>query len=255
MSRCLALTIPAVTEFSSPNGEPIAITHSPTLRRLESPILTAGKPLASILTTATSVRLSAPTMRALNSRLSVRVTITSSAPSTTCALVMMKPSAVRMKPEPTPRGCSSSWGRLGRGPWRGTLGRGTPKKRRKNSCMSSSPAPPCGLPPRFFSRVRMFTTEGPTCSTSSVKSGKPRTAPGPWAQAGTVGAKVATDATKKAPASACMRSVLKFSIVFLSTSIFHHHPEGLETNWGFTGVAQGLGQRPGACASAPRPPR
>ena len=31
--RPLALTMPAVTEFSKPNGEPIATTHSPTLQR------------------------------------------------------------------------------------------------------------------------------------------------------------------------------------------------------------------------------
>ena len=88
MSRCLALTMPAVTVFSRPKGEPMATTHSPTFSLSLSPIFTNGSPLASSLTTATSVRRSAPTMRALNSRLSVSVTITSSAPSTTCALVM-----------------------------------------------------------------------------------------------------------------------------------------------------------------------
>ena len=104
MSRCLALTMPAVTVFSSPKGEPIAITHSPTRSRLTSPTLTAGSPDASIFTTATSVRLSAPTIRALNSRLSVKVTMTSSAPSTTCALVITNPSEVKINPDPTPRG-------------------------------------------------------------------------------------------------------------------------------------------------------
>ena len=154
------------------------MTHSPTLRRLTSPMRTEGKPVASIFTTATSVRLSAPTMRALNSRLSGSVTSTWSAPSTTWALVMMKPSGVRMKPEPTPRGRSSSgWGRLGRC-WRwplGGVGMGTPKKRRNSSCISSSgPSPP--LPGRVALRsmVRMLTTEGPTCSTKSVKSGRVR---------------------------------------------------------------------------------
>ena len=88
VSRPLALTMPAVTVFSSPNGEPIAMTHSPTLRRFTSPIFTVGSPLASIFTSATSVRLSAPMILALNSRLSVSVTMTSSAPSTTCALVI-----------------------------------------------------------------------------------------------------------------------------------------------------------------------
>ncbi|MOA60485.1 hypothetical protein D3C78_1853780 [compost metagenome] len=66
----------------------MAMTHSPTLRRLTSPTLTAGRPAASIFTTATSVRLSEPMILALNSRLSVRVTMTSDAPSTTCALVI-----------------------------------------------------------------------------------------------------------------------------------------------------------------------
>ena len=72
MSRRLALTMPAVTVFSRPNGEPIAITHSPTFSLLTSPIFTAGRPVASIFTTATSVRLSAPMILALNSRLSVQ---------------------------------------------------------------------------------------------------------------------------------------------------------------------------------------
>ena len=107
VSRCLALTMPAVTVFSRPNGEPMAMTHSPTRSRLTSPIFTGERPLASILTTATSVRLSAPTTRALNSRLSGRVTMSSSAPSTTWALVMIRPSALSTKPDPTPRGRSS----------------------------------------------------------------------------------------------------------------------------------------------------
>ncbi|MCC2673941.1 MAG: hypothetical protein K0R58_888 [Ramlibacter sp.] len=89
MSRPLALTMPAVTVFSRPNGEPIAITHSPTFSLLTSPIRTNGRPVASILMTATSVRLSGvPITFALNSLLSGKVTSTSSAPSTTCAFVM-----------------------------------------------------------------------------------------------------------------------------------------------------------------------
>ena len=69
--------------FSKPNGEPIAATHSPTLSLLGSPTVTLGKPVASILTNATSVRLSAPIIFALNSRLSNNLTITSSASLTT----------------------------------------------------------------------------------------------------------------------------------------------------------------------------
>ena len=80
--------MPAVTVLSRPNGEPMAITHSPTFRRSTLPILTNGRPVASILSSATSVRWSLPMILALNSRLSVSVTVTSSAPSTTWALVI-----------------------------------------------------------------------------------------------------------------------------------------------------------------------
>ena len=171
MSRCLALTMPAVTELSRPKGEPMAITHSPTFRRSVLPMRTAGRPDASILTTATSVRVSAPTMRALNSRLSGSVTRTSSAPSTTCALVMMKPSPVRMKPEPTPRGwgCSSSARGLPRRPGPGVPGMGMPKRRKNSSIWGSISARPLRV---GRSVVRMLTTLGPTRSTSSVKSGR-----------------------------------------------------------------------------------
>jgi hypothetical protein len=85
--RPFALTMPAVTVLEKPKGEPIATTHSPTLRRFGSPMRTVGRPLASILMSARSVRLSAPMTRALNSRLSVRLTVISSAASTTWALV------------------------------------------------------------------------------------------------------------------------------------------------------------------------
>ena len=85
--RPLALTMPAVTVFSKLKGEPIATTHSPTLSFAGSPKRTAGSPVASILMSAMSVRRSAPITLALYSRLSVSLTVISSAPSTTCALV------------------------------------------------------------------------------------------------------------------------------------------------------------------------
>ena len=195
VSRCLALTMPAVTLFSRPKGEPMAMTHSPTFRRLVSPIFTAGKPLASIFTTATSVRASAPTMRALYSRLSGKVTNTSSAPSTTWALVMMKPSAVSTKPEPTPRccGCSSSPPRgVPRRPGLGVPGMGMPK-RRKNSSICGSISPRLARLGR--SVVRILTTLGPTRSTNSVKSGRPLSA---WACTGAV---LLRPATTRPPAA------------------------------------------------------
>ncbi|MBS1136080.1 MAG: putative serine protease MucD domain protein [Proteobacteria bacterium] len=85
--RPLALTMPAVTELSKPKGEPMATTHSPTRSLVGSPIRTAGRPVASILIRAMSVRLSAPMTLALNSRLSPSLTRISSADSTTWALV------------------------------------------------------------------------------------------------------------------------------------------------------------------------
>ena len=88
VSRCLALTMPAVTVFSRLKGEPMAITQAPTLSWLTSPIFTVGRPAGLDLDHRHVGAASAPMMRALNSRLSVSVTITSSAPSTTCALVI-----------------------------------------------------------------------------------------------------------------------------------------------------------------------
>ena len=88
-SRLVAETMPAVTVFAKPKGEPMATTHSPTRSLFGSPKRTAGRPVASIFSTARSVRASAPITRALNSRLSVSLTLISSPPSTTWALVRM----------------------------------------------------------------------------------------------------------------------------------------------------------------------
>ena len=88
-ARCTPLTTPADTLFSKPNGEPIAITHSPCLTPGGAERSSAGRLLASILISAMSVRLSVPITFAVNSRRSVSLTVTSVAPSTTCALVTM----------------------------------------------------------------------------------------------------------------------------------------------------------------------
>ena len=83
--------------------------------------LSTGRSFASIFTTAMSVCLSVPRTLPLNSRLSVRRTMISSASSTTWAFVMMRPSAEMMKPEPVPR-CSgiSCWppNGMGKPKWR-----------------------------------------------------------------------------------------------------------------------------------------
>ena len=94
--------------LSRPNGAPIATTHSPTRVPAGSPIATTGRSFASIFSTAMSVVLSLPRTLAVNSRLSVSVTTTVSAPSTTCALVSTMPSGLTMKPEPRPRDGPSS---------------------------------------------------------------------------------------------------------------------------------------------------
>ena len=159
--------MPAVTVFSSPKGAPMAMTHSPTRSLPTSPVRTKGRPVASIFSTAISVRSSLPKTLALNWRLSVSLTVTSSAPSTTWALVITTPSAERIKPEPLPRGsrrplsssappcCSGCW------PPRG-MGKASPKKRRKKSSIMGSlpPKPPNGnicAPPRLALRAGALT--------------------------------------------------------------------------------------------------
>ena len=81
--------MPVVTVWPMPNGLPIASTTSPTSTLSLSAIGTAGRSLASILITATSLFGSRPTTLAVNSRPSCRATFTSSAPSTTWLLVRM----------------------------------------------------------------------------------------------------------------------------------------------------------------------
>ena len=89
LPRPLALMMPAVTVKFSPSGLPMATTHSPMRSFWSSPSPTVGRPLPSILSTATSVCGSRPTIFALNSRRSLISTFTRSAPSTTWLLVRM----------------------------------------------------------------------------------------------------------------------------------------------------------------------
>ena len=152
--------MPAVTELSRPNGEPIAATHSPTFSFEGSPVFTVGSCRASILTTATSVSRSAPRTLPLNSRWSARRTVSSEAPSTTCAFVKITPSVDTMKPDPTPCPPRSPGSRSGRG---------IPKR------FSSSPASLSGsnCAARVDARLvtSMLTTAAPLASTSALKSG------------------------------------------------------------------------------------
>ncbi|MNV73629.1 hypothetical protein D3C71_1667920 [compost metagenome] len=93
---------------------------------------------------------------------------------------------------------------------------GTPK-RRKNSNISSSM--PLALPRAVaFSTVRMLTTEGPTWSTKSVKSGNPLTTADGCALATPCGKTNRLDAPAKTLTSAAERSVSQtnFGIIDLS---------------------------------------
>jgi hypothetical protein len=78
--RPVALTMPAVTELSSPKGLPTATTHSPTSSCSESPHSTGVSPEASTLITARSVSASEPTTVAGTSRPSASFTDNASAP-------------------------------------------------------------------------------------------------------------------------------------------------------------------------------
>src|ERR1700738_1887160 len=165
--------MPAVALFSKPNGAPIASTHSPTLSPRESPSFTVGRSLAGILMIAMSDFGSTPTTLAVNSRRSVRRTVTSLAPWTTCALVMMTPSGRMMNPEPSPRigcGCGiwNGW------PWKkGANGLFGPKGLLSlGSPLSSEFSSPCELKDAdTLLTTLMLTTAGPYFCTMGLKSG------------------------------------------------------------------------------------
>src|SRR3989304_1425304 len=80
--RPVALTTPTVTVWSSPNGLPIAIAHSPTRGVSESPsFATVSSVVGSKRITARSVLVSVPTMRPRNSCLDERRTVTPAGPT------------------------------------------------------------------------------------------------------------------------------------------------------------------------------
>ena len=85
--RALALTMPAVMVDCRSNGEPIASTHSPSLRAFDEPNGSVGSPSASILTSATSVVGSVPIVSASKLRPSLSFTRSLVAPSTTWLFV------------------------------------------------------------------------------------------------------------------------------------------------------------------------
>src|SRR6266404_6079905 len=159
--------MPAVALFSKPNGAPIASTHSPTFSVRESPSFTVGRSLAPILMIAISDFGSTPTTLAVYSRRSVRRTVTSLAPLTTCALVMITPSGLMMNPEPSPRiGC-------GCGIWNGWPWKNGPKGLLSlGLSLPSELSSPCELRDAdILLTTLMLTTAGPYFSTMVLKSG------------------------------------------------------------------------------------
>jgi len=109
MERFNALTTPAVTVGppTSPRGLPMAIAICPILRSFSCAISGTGSPLALILITARSFMVSRPLISAGNILPSSKATFISFEPSTTWALVSIRPSSFKIKPEPTPgTGCT-----------------------------------------------------------------------------------------------------------------------------------------------------
>ncbi len=78
----------------------MATTPSPGSTLDGSPMRTVGRPVASILSSATSATASRPMRRALNSRRSGSLTLIWVPRATTCALVRMSPSSLTRKPVP-----------------------------------------------------------------------------------------------------------------------------------------------------------
>ena len=97
--------MPVVTVPCSPNGLPMATTPWPTRSpSLESPRLSGCSfdASTSTLITARSEDVSEPTSFASACEPSLKRTVMELAPSTTCALVTMWPSASSTKPDPSP---------------------------------------------------------------------------------------------------------------------------------------------------------
>src|SRR5207302_1156890 len=159
MLRALALTIPAVTVACRPNGEPTAMTQSPTCILSESPRRAyLNWPLpSSSLSTARSVFLSRPTTFALCLLPSRVMTSISVAFSTTCELVSAIPVASTITPEPRLR-CGMRSG-------------ASPKKRRKKSSPknSSNGVRPPEPRPAPLETVLMLMTAGLMTSATPAK--------------------------------------------------------------------------------------
>src|SRR5438270_2022958 len=104
--RFSALTMPLVTVASSPKGDPIATTFSPTWMSSDVPILAGCRPLTPwALITARSVTGSVPTMVAFLAVPSLKSTVIRPpwpATDATWLLVRISPSELITMPEPDP---------------------------------------------------------------------------------------------------------------------------------------------------------
>src|ERR1035437_3264536 len=103
MLRLVPEMIPCVTEsVNVPSGLPMAIASWPTCTVLESPSVTAVRPVAFTLMRARSCAASVVTTVADSWRVSSSVTVRVVAPETTWLLVRIRPLALTMNPDPTP---------------------------------------------------------------------------------------------------------------------------------------------------------
>ena len=165
--RSTALTTPAVTLPWNPNGALMAATQSPGASREESPMTAADRPVASIFSRPTSVRLSAPTTRAVKCRPSSRRTWASSMFTTTCALVRIRPSLLMITPEARSR----IW------LMRTLAGSGQARRSAKSRSGAISSSMSSGFWSRPMRSVLMSTTEALRLATSEEKAGEDGAAP------------------------------------------------------------------------------
>src|SRR5205823_8592052 len=100
--RASALTTPADTVDSNPNGLPTATTSWPARRRWVLPRRAYGSAPACARSTARSVAGSRPVTTAGTVRPSTNVTRACVTRCTTCSLVSRSPSGVTTTPEPAP---------------------------------------------------------------------------------------------------------------------------------------------------------
>ena len=179
MSRLRAETMPAVTVPPSPNGLPIAITHSPKRSFSESPNCTALSGLAGFTrSSAMSVLVSRPTISACSLSPLLNTTVISSASAMTWLLVTTRPLSSMTKPEPSELARRGPRSRPGGPDW--------PRRFLKNSSKNSSNGEPgcaCGpeLEPDWvsiFCEVEILTTASMTFSATSVMPSGPRAAAG-----------------------------------------------------------------------------